>query len=309
MRKYLSYMLALVLVFVPFASFADTPTATGTGIGGIQTTLPVYQLPELDPLEMPTLSKNYEDMASEMEDLGFGEYRFKKRLPLPDVEAPPGTGTNAYDIFVGTYGDLWSDPARQLNKESTLPVEEVMNAASSFSLQGQQAFDNVKSNDSSAMAALLTKKLDTSKNWDLSSIKASLPAMSSSQLNAYIAGVGKPAGWGQSAKAVSASNQFGTMSKLAANLGIDANGMVERSKMSGARKILTQGVVAVTGIDNNKAGKVIDAASQAAGVLIAPSRLTEIFVPTVLEGAKKLSIVKKADKMLDSVISDIKGEK
>lgn len=210
---------SMILLLIPASAYAET--TTGTGIGGVKNTLDAYELPEVSPLEMPTLSKNYENMSDEMYDLGFGNYRFKGALPLPDVEAPTGTGTNAYDVFVGTYGDLWSDPARQLDKTSKLPVAEVLNAASSFSLKAESSFATIKQADTVTMSKLLSKQLDTSKNWDLSAVKSGLPKMSTAQLSTHMAGLQLPSGYGSDAEAPSVSSQYENLSDLAGQLGID----------------------------------------------------------------------------------------
>jgi hypothetical protein len=223
-KKIFTIMIASSMMIMNITpAFAGTGF-TGDGIGGVKTELPVYELPELSPLEMPTLSKNYESMAEEMVDLGFGSYRFKGGLPLPDVEAPVGTGANAVDVFTSTFGDLWSDPDRQLSKESTLPAQEVLNAASSFSLQAQTSFDAIKSKDSEMMASLLAKKLDTSKNWDLSDIKSRLPSISANAMKTYLGSTEKPSAWGAEPRSISLDSLAGVAGHLAGLLGVGTEG-------------------------------------------------------------------------------------
>lgn len=262
-KRIVAIMIASSMMIMGITPAYAGNSFAGDGIGGVKTELPVYELPELSPLEMPTLSKNYESMAEDMIDLGFGSYRFKGGLPLPDVEAPVGTGTNAVDIYQGTFGDLWSDPSRQLSKESILPVQEVLNAASAFSLQAQTSFDTIKSKDSETMASLLAKKLDTSKNWDLSSIKSELPTISSKAMQAYLGGTEKPSTWGAVPGAVGALDSIAM--KLAATLGITAeDGMIKQIDADGneikSGSLLSRGVM----LDPSKPGDVTAAQYMAA---------------------------------------------
>ena len=262
-KKIIAIMIASSMMIMNITPAYAGSNLTGDGIGGVKTELPVYELPELSPLEMPTLSKNYESMAEDMIDLGFGSYRFKGGLPLPDVEAPVGTGANAVDVFQSAFGDLWNDPSRQLSKESTLPVQEVLNAASSFSLQAQTSFNTIKSKDSEMMASLLAKKLDTSQNWNLADIKSKLPSIGADAIKTYLGGTEKPSTWGAEPGAVGALDSIAM--KLAATLGITAEGgMIKQIDADGneikSGSLLSRGVM----LDPSKPGDVTAAQYMAA---------------------------------------------
>ena len=159
--------------------------------------LPDFKLPEMEPLDTPELSKDYNKMLEELEKEGLDNYKYgvdKEDLIAPDVEAPEGTGKKAFEKFKERYGDMWNDPNRQLDRSSTIPDDEFFKAVRDFGKANEQNFGNISKADREAMSNLLKGKLDTS---FLRDMKLEKERASKKLLNTkgYLAGTKKPAGW------------------------------------------------------------------------------------------------------------------
>lgn len=185
MKKFLTIIITFcfIVTAIPVKAFA----------GGEE--LPKFELPKLEPLEVPTLSKSYEDMLEELKKQGFGEYKYdpQKPLPLPEVEAPENTGKTAYEKFIEEYGDMWNSPEHQLDKTSIIPddkfFEDYINA---FKDANEKLFNEIREADRKKMNELLSKKLDMSGLWNLEELKKQIQFKDPKSL---LADVPKPDGW------------------------------------------------------------------------------------------------------------------
>lgn len=188
MIKKLVYVIGICVItttIAPVSAFA-----AGNGLPNLST-------PKLPALKTPQLSTDYNKALEELKKQGFGEYKYdpSKELPLPEVEAPQGTGKSAFEVFKQQYGDMWNDPNRQLSKPNNIPNDEFFAAFKDFGSQSQAALDKIKSEDKKMMSELLKKKLDTSNQWDLNTVKKSASFLSASEQQAFLNSTPKPAGW------------------------------------------------------------------------------------------------------------------
>lgn len=176
-KKYIA-LLSAMLILLPSGIFAQE--------------LPRFRNPNLPPLEVPQLSKTYEEMKAELEKQGLGVRRYDptQPIPMPDVEAPEGTGKDAMQKFYERFGDMWNDPMRQLDTESRMPDESFFTR---HNLGLEQAFKDAKNRDAEALKEAMAETLDMSILWDLDKVKADMTKFDDAELQAYLDGAEKPA--------------------------------------------------------------------------------------------------------------------
>lgn len=165
-----------------------------TGFAG-SNSLPEFKLPELKPLERPTLSKNYSDMLKELEAQGWGKYKYnpQEKLPLPEVEPPKGAGRDATDKFKEEFGDMWNSPDHQLDKKSMIPEDAYFkNFLENYKAEKLKNFQDAKGADSMTMKDFLKKQLDMSQLWNFEALKKQIQFKDTA---GFLAGLPKPTGW------------------------------------------------------------------------------------------------------------------
>ena len=135
--------------------------------------LPDPKLPEMEPLEDPELSKDFNELIKELEKQGFGKFENEpgKKISLPNAATPKGTGKDATDKFKEDYGDMKNDPNRQLNKNGIIPDDKHFESVYDFGKANKENFNNISEANRDRMANLMKKELDKSFLWDLESIK------------------------------------------------------------------------------------------------------------------------------------------
>ena len=161
--------------------------------------LPDPKLPEMEPLEDPELSKDFNELIKELEKQGFGKFENEpgKKISLPNAATPKGTGKDATDKFKEDYGDMKNDPNRQLNKNGIIPDDKHFESVYDFGEANKENFDNIREANRDRMANLMKKELDKSFLWDLESIKKdfSKKFLSDGQISTFLNATPKQAGW------------------------------------------------------------------------------------------------------------------
>lgn len=181
MRKFVTaLLLAAFLNTVPINALAENGS------------LPKFELPKLDPLQMPSLSKDYKDMQEELKKEGFGQYKFDPQnpLPLPEMEAPKNAWITAYQKFLEEYGSI---NTHQLDKTSIIPDDKFFrDYMDTFKEENMQKFNAVSSADKEKMKELLNKKLDMSNLWNFDELKKQVQFRDA---KSFLDNVPKPDGW------------------------------------------------------------------------------------------------------------------
>lgn len=158
--------------------------------------LPEITLEEVEPLEKPKLSKEYDDMLEALKEEGWGEYKFDKDepLPLPKVEAPKGTGKSAVDVFEKEFGDMWE--TRDFERLTIIPDETFFDQYSKdYYQRNLELFEAIKTDNNDQMKSALKGKLDISKYIGDSEKVSNL--MSPEALNQILDSSEKPEGWSE----------------------------------------------------------------------------------------------------------------
>lgn len=155
--------------------------------------LPEFELPELEPLEIPSFSKDYQEMKNELEKEGFGQYKYDLSDPSfsIEVESPEGIGKTGYEKFIEEYGDLWTE--NRLDVKSIIPDDQFFeDYINTFKEANEEMFNDIKEADRQKMSELLNKKLDMSDLWNINELKKKVQF---ADVNAFLAGTPKPEGW------------------------------------------------------------------------------------------------------------------
>lgn len=180
---------AMVLALLFFCIVLSMPMAFALD------NLPEFKLPTLPPLETPTLSKNYSDMLKELEQQGWGKYKYSPQdpLPLPDVEVPVGTGKKATEKFLEEFGDMWNSPERQLDRGSSVPEDAYFkDFLEKYKNEKLAEFEGIKSKENVSMDEFLKSQLDMSGLWNLEELKKQIQFQDTKKL---LSNVPKPEGW------------------------------------------------------------------------------------------------------------------
>ncbi|NLZ54470.1 MAG: hypothetical protein GX892_15260 [Thermoanaerobacteraceae bacterium] len=163
--------------------------------------LPDLRLPEMEPLEVPELSKDFNEIVKQLQEQGFGKFENEpnKKVKMPstnDSKIKEMQNRDAIDKFKEEHGDMKNDPSRQLDKSSNIPEDKHFESVYEFGKENKEKFERIRDANRAEMGELFNKKLDKSFLWDLENIKKSYnKKISSGQLSAYLAGTPKQAGW------------------------------------------------------------------------------------------------------------------
>ena len=160
--------------------------------------LPKVSTPELPELPQPKLSQSYENMLKELEEAGFGQYKYDpdKPLPFPEVEAPTGAGNSATKRFLQEFGDVWNDKNHQLNVENIMPDDDFFEKhTGEFQAISQLVLDEVRMSNDTELKEKMQNTLDMSILYDLGKLKSGFASISASAQSAWMAGTPKPAGY------------------------------------------------------------------------------------------------------------------
>lgn len=136
------------------------------------------KVPELPKLEMPSLSKDYDEMLDELKQEGFGKSRWDSNqpLPLPQVEAPAGTGQSAHQLFTEVYGNLWDSPDHQLDSSPLVP-DGIDKELEKYRLQLSSIISARNASEKSKLKRQMSSSLKNRVNqWDLSGVKDGISA-------------------------------------------------------------------------------------------------------------------------------------
>jgi hypothetical protein len=146
-KKKICLLLTIIMVACLF------PLNTGAASSGSSN----LEFPELPPLNIPELQMNYGDMLKELEENGFGKYKFGKDsvLPLPEVESPVTDGKSVVDKFKEEFGDKWKEGYANLEsmKSDSIIPSNLQDFVKRFKDDSVDLLEAMKSNSEDAFNA------------------------------------------------------------------------------------------------------------------------------------------------------------
>lgn len=158
------------------------------------TKLPKLELPKQEQLKEPKLQSNFDELINELKLEGLDKYKYDKNNledSIPTVETPKNKGKKAEEAFKEKFGDMWKD--KPLKREDKSPSNKsIKNYRENFARNNDKSLNNLKTKDKNKLSKYLSKELDTSNLFDLSSIKRKTSVSSSNS----IPSCSKPKGFG-----------------------------------------------------------------------------------------------------------------
>lgn len=144
-------------------------------------TLPKFELPELEPLEMPTLSDNFDDMLEKLKD----KYNQKLETPeLPQIENKLPS-TDSRERFREIFGTLWSKPSL-----GSMPDSDFFSSYVGQMKSGSKMREDLKENGLRGIKNFLEASPQT-KLHDLNAFQMSYQPKTEEELKVWLGGVGK----------------------------------------------------------------------------------------------------------------------
>lgn len=183
-------IIVLIISLIPISAFANK--------------LPDFELPDQEPLETPSLSKDYNKAVDTLREQGFGSFEHGKdgKIPLPEASGNENKEKTGNQKFEEEHGNMKNSPDRQLKKESIIPKDEYFDEVRDSHEKKKEGFYKIRDINNKQMSELMKKKLDKSFLYDLEAIKKIFDSrfLTDKQLKGFLAATPKPGGWDETVR-------------------------------------------------------------------------------------------------------------